>query len=125
MGLEVRSRGDVVILTPKGMLLGGKETDELQEKITELDRAGNTWLLLNLGKVTFTSSMGLAVLFRAHASYSNRGATVKICCTDKRIKQIFVIVRLGLVYGDNVHETEEEALAAFANAAVSQSASRE
>jgi anti-anti-sigma factor len=118
MGLEVRNHHDVVILNPKGMLLGGRETDELQEKIIELDRAGNNRLLLNLGKLSFTSSMGLAVLFRAHASYSNRGATVKLCCVDKRIKQIFVMVRLGLVYGDNVHETEEEALAAFADATV-------
>ena len=113
MSLEVRNQGDVVILSPKGLLLGGKETDELQAKILELDRAGNNKLLLNLGRATFMSSVGLAVLFRAQASYAERGATVKICSVDRRIKQIFVLVKLGLVYGDNVHETEEEALAAF------------
>ena len=118
MSLEVRNMGDVVVLNPKGLLLGGKETDELQEKILELDRAGNNKLLLNLGKVTFMSSMGLAVVFRAHASYAKRGATVKICSVDRRLKQIFVIVRLGLVYGDHVHETEEEAVAAFREEAI-------
>ena len=41
MSLDVRTVGDVTVLTPKGMLLGGKETDELQAKIRELTEAGN------------------------------------------------------------------------------------
>ena len=45
MSLEVRTSGDVTILAPKGMLLGGKETDELQSKIKELAEAGNRKLL--------------------------------------------------------------------------------
>ena len=122
MSLDMRKQDDVVILTPKGLLLGGPETDELQEKITDLDRAGNRKLLLNLGKTTFTSSMGLAVLFRAHTSYAQRGATVKICSVDRRIKQIFVLVKLGLVYGDDVHDNEEEALATFRNVIAEKSA---
>ena len=40
MSLDVRTSNDVTILTPKGMLLGGKETDELQGKIKELGEAG-------------------------------------------------------------------------------------
>ena len=114
MSLSVRNKGDVVILDPKGMLLGGKETDELTEKITELDSQGNGKLLINLGKVTHMSSMGLATLFLVHAKYAKRGAVVKLCCTDKRIQHIFVIVRLTLVYGDNLCDTEEQALADFA-----------
>ncbi len=113
MGLDVRKQDDVFVLTPQGMLLGGKETDELQEKIKELDGAGNEKLVINLGRTTFMSSMGMAVLFRAHASYVKRGARVKICSMDKKIKQLFVLVRLTLVYGDDVHETQEEALASF------------
>ena len=120
MSLDVRKKDDIFVLTPKGMLLGGKETDELQEKIKELDAAGNEKLVLNLGKITFMSSIGLAVLFRAHASYVKRDARVKLCSVDRKIKQVFVLVKLTLVYGDDLHETEEEALAAFpkANAAV-------
>jgi len=113
MSLNVRNEGDVVVLDPKGMLLGGKETDELREKITELDAQGNGKLLVNLGKVSFMSSMGLAALFLAHAKYAKRGAVVKLCCTDNRIREIFVIVRLTLVYGDNLCDTEEQALVDF------------
>jgi anti-anti-sigma factor len=113
MSLDVREDDGIFVLTPHGKLLGGKETDELQDRIKELDGAGNEKLVMNLGKTTYMSSMGMAVLFRAHASYAKRGARVKICAVDKKIQQIFVLVKLTLVYGDDVHETLEEALASF------------
>ena len=113
MSLHVRNEGDVVILDPTGMLLGGKETDELREKITELDSQGNQKLLINLDKVSFMSSMGLSTMFLAQAKYAKRGAVVKLCGADTRIQHIFVIVRLTLVYGDNLCDTEEQALRDF------------
>lgn len=113
MNPDVRAVDDVTILTPHGMLLGGKETDELQGKVQELDEKGSMKLLINLGKTTFMSSMGMAVLFLAYTKYTKRGATVKLCSVDKKIRQIFVLVRLTLVYGENLHESEEEALASF------------
>ena len=113
MNPEVRSVEDVAILTPHGLLLGGKETDELKQRVIEFDEKSNTKLLINLGKTTFMSSVGLAVLFLAHTKYARRGATVKLCAVDRKIRQLFVLVRLTLVYGENLHQTEEEALETF------------
>ena len=113
MSLSVRSVGDVIVLNPKGMLLGGKETDDLKERIVELDGTDNMKLLIDLGDVTFMSSMGLAVLFLAHAKYARRGAVVKLCRADKKIRHVFVLVKLTLVYGDNLCDTEEQAMADF------------
>lgn len=113
MSLNVKEYESIIVVTPHGMLLGGKETDELQDKITELDRAGNEKLVIDLGQTTFMSSMGLAVLYRAHVSYAKRGARVKICSVDKKINQLFVLVKLPLVYGEELHETLEEALGSF------------
>ena len=113
MNPEVKVVDDVTIVTPHGKLLGGNETDEFQERVKELNEAGNMKLLINLGKTTFMTSVALAVLFLAYVKYTNRGAKVKICSVDKRIQQIFVIVKLTLIYGQDLHDTEEEALASF------------
>lgn len=113
MKCKSRSVDDVDILTPHGMLLGGAETVELQAKVEELDKEGRPKLLIDLGETTFASSLGLSVLFLAHAKYSKRGGAVKLCRIDRRLQQIFVIVRLTLVYGENIHETVEEALESF------------
>lgn len=111
--MEVRNVDDVVILAPKGLLLGGKETDELEAKIKDLDSQGSEKLLINLSKTTFMSSMGMACLFLAHAKYVKRGARVKLCSVDRKIKAVFVLVKLTLIYGDDLHDSEEDALAGF------------
>jgi len=113
MNPEVKVVDDVTVLTPHGKLLGGNETDEFEERVKELNEAGSMKLLINLGKTTFMTSVALAVLFLAYVKYTNRGAKVKICSVDKRIQQIFVIVKLTLIYGQDLHDTEEEALASF------------
>jgi len=111
--MDVKTIDDVVILTPKGLLLGGKETDELEARIKELDSAGNEKLLIDLGQTTFMSSMGMACLFLAHAKYIKRGARVKLCSVDRKIKALFALVKLTLIYGDDLHDSEDEALASF------------
>ena len=111
--MDIRTIDDVVILTPKGLLLGGKETDELEARIKELDSAGNEKLLIDLGRTTFMSSMGMACLFLAHAKYIKRGARVKLCSVDRKIKALFALVKLTLIYGDDLHDSEDEALASF------------
>jgi len=111
MSLDVRTSGDVTILTPKGMLLGGKETDELQAKIKELSEAGNRKLLINLGQTTFLNSVSLGALISGHTSYAKRGAQMKLCEVDKKIQNIFVVTKLSLVF--DVHEKCEDAVASF------------
>ena len=98
MSLDVRTSSDVTILTPKGMLLGGKETDELQSKIKELGEAGNRKLLVNLGQTTFLNSVSLGVLIAGHSSYAKRDAQMKLCAVDKKIQNIFVVTKLSLVF---------------------------
>jgi anti-sigma B factor antagonist len=111
MSLDVRTSGDVTILNPKGMLLGGKETDELQSKIKELAEAGNRKLLINLGQTTFMNSVSLGVLIAGHSSYAKRDAKMKLCAVDRKIQNIFVVTKLNLVF--EVYDTQEEALASF------------
>ena len=113
MGLMVRSQNAITILTPSGMLLGGKETDELDSKLVELDADGNEKLILDMSRTTFMTSVPIGVVLQAHIRYTRRGAVVKICGLDKHIREIFVMTRIAMVFGDNLHETLEEALAAF------------
>lgn len=111
MSLDVRTSGDVTILAPRGMLLGGKETDELSAKIRELSEAGNKKLLINLGQTTFMNSVSLGVLIAGHTNYAKRGASLKLCEVDKKIQNIFVVTRLALVF--ETYETCDEATKSF------------
>ncbi|MGE5178801.1 MAG: STAS domain-containing protein [Bacteroidota bacterium] len=122
MAVTVRNEDGVTILTPEGKLLGGKETEDLDAKIRELDQAGERMLILDLGRTTFMTSLAIAVVVRAHVSYSKRGGLVKLCAMDRHIRQIFEITRLTCVFAPNMHDTVEEGLASFRASALAHAA---
>lgn len=110
--LKSRQVGTIALLTPKGYLTGGEETEELETAIRQLGEAGNKHLIINLSETQHLNSTALGVLISAHSSYVRRGGQMKLAAVDKRIENIFVITKLSLVF--DVFATEEQAIASFA-----------
>jgi anti-sigma B factor antagonist len=110
--MKQRQVESVAILTPKGYLTGGEETDELERAIRQLGDSGNKHLIVNLSETQHLNSTALGVLISAHSGYVRRGGQMKLCSVDKRIENIFVITKLSLVF--DVYPNEEQAIASFA-----------
>ena len=110
--MKQKQVGNVVILSPKGYLTGGDETEELEKTIKALSEGGNKHLVINLAETQHLNSTALGVLISAHSNYVRRGGQMKLCAVDKRIENIFVITKLSLVF--DVFATEEQAIASFA-----------
>ena len=110
--LKSRTVGTISLLTPKGYLTGGEETEELEMAIKQLSDEGNKSLILNLSETQHLNSTALGVLISAHSNYVRRGGQMKLAAIDKRIENIFVITKLSLVF--DVYSTEEQAIASFA-----------
>ena len=110
--MKQRQVESIVILTPKGYLTGGEETDELDRAIKQLGEGGNKHLIINLSETQHLNSTALGVLISAHSNYVRRGGQMKLCSVDKRIENIFVITKLSLVF--DVYPNEEQAIASFA-----------
>lgn len=110
--MKQRQVGTIEILTPRGYLTGGDETDELERTIKQLVEAGNKHLIINLSETQHLNSTALGLLISTHASYAKRGGQVKLCSVDKRIENIFVITKLSMVF--DAYPNEEQAIASFA-----------
>ena len=110
--MKQRQAGNVVILSPRGYLTGGDETEELEKTIKTLSEGGNKHLVINLAETQHLNSTALGVLIQAHSNYVRRGGQMKLCAVDKRIENIFVITKLSLVF--DVYPGEEQAIASFA-----------
>lgn len=110
--MKQRQVESIAILTPKGYLSGGDETDELERAIKALADGGNKSLIINLSETQHLNSTALGVLISAHSSYVRRGGQMKLCSVDKRIENIFVITKLAMVF--DVYPNEEQAIASFA-----------
>lgn len=109
--MKSRQVGSIHILTPKGYLTGGEETEELERAIKQFGEENNKHLVINLSETQHLNSTALGVLISAHSNYTRRGGQMKLAAVDKRIENIFVITKLSLVF--DVYPTEEQAIASF------------
>lgn len=112
MAVRRRQLESIVVLYPKGSFFGDSETDDLQKAILDEAAAGNRHLVLNMAECEALNSTALGVIMRGHANYRSRGGEIKLCGLGKRLKDLFTMTKLIMVFDH--HQTEDEALAAFA-----------
>ncbi len=112
MSVHRRQVRSIVVVSMKGSFFGDRETDDLQKAILDEAASGNIRLVLNMSECQSLNSTALGVLIRGHANYRGRGGEVKLCGLGKRIKDLFTMTKLIMVFDH--HETENEAIAAFA-----------
>ncbi len=102
----------ISVISLKGRFYGDRETDELEKAIMDEAATGNTRLVLNLGECEALNSVGIGTLMRGYANYKGRGGEIKLCGLGKRLKDLFVMTKLIMLFDH--HDSEEQALAAFA-----------
>lgn len=112
MAVSRRQIGSIVVLSLKGSFFGDDETDELQTAILDAAASGNQRLVLNLKDCHSLNSIAIGVLMRGYANYRGRGGEIKLCGLGKRLKDLFTMTKLIMVFDH--HDNEEAALAAFA-----------
>lgn len=106
---QVRS---ITVLSLKGGFFGDRETDELQKAIMDEAATGNTRLVLDMKECDALNSIAIGALMRGYANYKSRGGEIKLSGLGKRIKDLFTMTKLIMVFDH--HDTEEQAVAAFA-----------
>lgn len=104
--------GKVVILDPKGSLVGGDETDDLKKTIASLLEQGNRKLIIDLGNVEYLNSSAIGALVSAHTSYLNRQGKFILCNVNKSITNVFVVTKLSTIF--TTTDKREEAIYAIA-----------
>ena len=111
MAVKRKEVQNVVVLYPKGNFFGDTETDELQKAIMDEATGGNTRLVLNMVDCQALNSIAIGALMRGYANYKARNGEIKLCGLGKRLKDLFTMTKLIMVF-DN-HEREDQAVVAF------------
>lgn len=109
----VRVGEGFAVVRPERPLLGDNETDEFSEVVKQLNGEAISHLIVDLGDIDYMSSPGLGALTDAHQRFAKRGAHVMLARVDKRIKNLLVITKLGMLF--ELYPSVDEALAARAN----------
>lgn len=111
MKIEMRHRGGVTILAPKGKITIGVGDVALRQAVLEALEAGNRNILIDLSGVTTMDSSGIGELVSTYTTVTNRGGKLKLLDMPAKIADILQITQLITVF--ETYEDEEEAIASF------------
>lgn len=103
--------GNVVILEPKGSLIGGPETDELKNALNTLIEQGKFKVILDLAGVEYLNSSAIGILTVSHATMAAKGGKLILCNVNKSISNIFLVTKLSTIF--LTEETKHDAILAI------------
>lgn len=111
MKIQAHEQGDVAILEPRGKLMGGPDTGELDERLYALLSEGKKKVILDLGKTEWINSSGISILIHHWNKYNKAGAHLRLANLTKKTERILVISRLASVF--DCYDTVDEAVSSF------------
>jgi anti-anti-sigma factor len=106
----VRVKG-VPVVRLNGRFPGGEETDDLDRALGLLDAEGARGAVINLKNAAYLATIALGTLVKCHMRFTKRGARVVLCEVDHKLWQVFVIMKLCLLFES--FPTEAEAVEAL------------
>jgi anti-sigma B factor antagonist len=98
MQLTDREQDGVVILQPKGKIMGGPDASLLHDKLHEVIEAGNKKVVIDLSKVDWMNSTGLGILISSYTTLRNNDGQLKLANVTDKIQSLLIITKLVTVF---------------------------
>ncbi|MGD8922854.1 MAG: STAS domain-containing protein [Candidatus Zixiibacteriota bacterium] len=111
MKLTDRLEGDVVILEPKGKIMGGPDASLLHDKLYEYIDQDRKKVIIDLGKVDWMNSTGLGILISGYTTLRNHEGQLKLVNVTEKIHSLLTITKLVTVF--EAYDSVEEAMRSF------------
>ena len=111
MKLSSEERGPVIILKPKGKILGGPDATVLKDQLQTFIDRGKTRVVIDLADVDYMNSTGLGILISTLTTLRKANGELKLANVTEKIQSLLTITKLVTVFDD--YDNVEEAVAAF------------
>jgi len=111
MKLTLQERGGVVILEPKGKILGGPDATLLKDQLQSLIDSGKVRVVIDLAEVDYMNSTGLGILISTLTTLRKANGELKLANVTEKIQSLLTITKLVTVFDD--YESVDEAVATF------------
>jgi len=103
-----------VNLVSIGGSLDAYSANDVESKLNSLIDAGQVRLVVSLDKLEYMSSSGLRVLLATLKKVRKQQGDIRLACLKPNIKEVFDISGFNQLF--NISDTEETAIASFAEA---------
>jgi len=111
MKLTSREENGVVILEPKGKIMGGPDATMLYDELHDLIDQKKKRVVIDLSKVEWMNSTGLGILISGLTTLRNNGGELKLARVTDKIESLLTITKLITVFES--FENVEEAVKSF------------
>lgn len=111
MKLKDRVQNGIVILEPKGKIMGGPDASLLHDRLYECIRADRKRVVIDLAGVEWMNSTGLGILIQGYTTLHNNNGQLKLARVTEKIQSLLVITKLAAVF--EAYDTVEDAVRSF------------
>jgi anti-sigma B factor antagonist len=118
MTIRERSRGDVVVLDVEGSLSATDSARPLRALVEALVREHRSRIILNMERVPYLDSTGLADVVEAFHATRRAGGALKLVHLTRRVRELLTLTTLLSVL--EVFDAEADAVASFGPTASSE-----
>ncbi|MFC1555831.1 STAS domain-containing protein [candidate division KSB1 bacterium] len=111
MGVKEKFEGDVAVLKVSGKMMGGKETDEVHEKIKSLVADDVRKVIIDLSKVKWMNSKGIGMLMSSFTTMAKESGELKLVGVTEKVNSLLMITQIITFFEH--FDSIDRALAAF------------
>jgi len=111
MKLSSREIKDVVVLEPKGKIMGGPDATLLHDQLHDFIDQNKKKVVIDLGKVDWMNSTGLGILISGLTTLRNNGGELKLANVTDKIQSLLTITKLITVF--ECFNSVDDAVASF------------
>ena len=111
MKLSDREEQGVVILEPRGKIMGGPDASLLHDKLYECIEQDKKQIVVDLSQVDWMNSTGLGILISSYTTLRNHEGMLKLANVTDKIKSLLTITKLVTVF--EAHDSVDEAVQSF------------
>jgi anti-sigma B factor antagonist len=111
MKLASREAQGVVVLEPKGKIMGGPDATAMHELLHDLVAHDKKRVVIDLSGVDWMNSTGLGILISGLTTMRNAGGDLKLANVTEKIESLLTITKLVTVF--ETFDTTQSALDSF------------
>jgi len=111
MKLNHREQNGVMIIEPKGKIMGGPESTAMHDLLHDLIEQGKKSVVIDLGKVDWMNSTGLGLLISGLTTLRKSGGELKLANVTDKIQSLLTITKLITIFKS--YDSVDEAINSF------------
>ena len=111
MKLTEREQDGVIVLEPKGKIMGGPDASLLHDKLYEFIEQDKKKFVVDLKEVEWMNSTGLGIIISGFTTLRNSDGTLKLANVTEKIASLLEITKLQGVF--EAFNSVDEAIESF------------